>query len=253
MVESGFIIQAYQSLLGRLPTPEEITSHAALPDLATALARLIETDEYQGIHAEGRHDGRPRALDFGCRAGQQARPRPDPYLAPDELEVTDAGPRKILLIGACFLFSWPERLAEAGVHVPIDRLLFAHSIQLPKTLPAPAEDYDLQIVQVPLPSIIPDLDQMRIGYDDIGAYEALFEQALQRLDLFLEEAMAWSDQIPAYILNYVTPQQNLLGRLLPRYDIRNPIHFVERINMALEQAVSRFRNARVNVGFGHAR
>jgi len=247
MIDPSHIRQACHSLLGRAPEGEaEIARYAAMSDLPAAIASMIETEEYQALHAEGARQARALAIDFGHGAAHRSRPKPDPYLAPDDLELSDIGPHRMLLIGACFMFTWPEILAQAGVDsVHIDRILFAHSIRLPAAPPAPPETYDVQIVQVPLPSIVPDLDYMRLPYDDIAAHKALFEQALRRMDLFLDEALAWSDRIPAFVLNYMTPQQNLLGRLMPRFDIRNPIHFVERLNQALDQTVARRRNARV--------
>ena len=246
VIDRDHIIRASHSLLGRPPADEdEIARYLALPDLAAVVARMMETPDYQALHAQGMRETRPVAVDFGRGAGYRARPKPDPYLAPDELELTDIGPRRLLLVGACFLFTWPEILAQAGVDLHIDRVLFAHTVRLPDTLPAPAESYDLKIVQVPLPSIVPELDHLRLPHDDVSGYETLLDDAVRRLELFLSEALAWSGNIPAFVLNYMTPQQNLLGRLMPRYDIRNPIHFVERLNMALEDVVSRYRDARV--------
>jgi FkbH-like protein len=43
------------------------------------------------------------------------------------------------------------------------------------------------------------------------------------------------------VMSYLTPQQNLLGRLMPRYDLRNPIHFIERLNMELDRLLRAYR------------
>ena len=41
----------------------------------------------------------------------------------------------------------------------------------------------------------------------------------------------------------MVPQQNPLGRLQPRYDLRNVMHFIERLNMFLASEVARHENA----------
>ena len=39
------------------------------------------------------------------------------------------------------------------------------------------------------------------------------------------------------------PQQNPVGRLLPRYDLRNPVFFIEKLNEALAAELSAYQNA----------
>jgi FkbH-like protein len=165
------------------------------------------------------------------------------YLAPSQLEVTDIEPKRILLIGACFIFGWPDSLTRLGIDVYIDRLLFWAAARMPAAPPLPVESYDLQLIQVPLPTVLPENEYMGLAYDDLPAYEALLERSISRLDLFLREAMVWSDRLPTFVMSYLSPQQNLMGRLLPRYDLRNPIYFIERLNMALDQLLAEYRGA----------
>jgi FkbH-like protein len=245
MIDALKITQVFQSLVGRPANQHERDRCRAMPSLAAVVASVIESDEYQARFAEGYEQIAPMASELGRHAALLAPRKPDPYLAPDDLELTDVGPSNVLLVGACFVFGWPDMLAEIGIDVRIDRVLFAHCFRLPEAPPAPIETYDCQIVQVPLPSILPDLDHLRIDYDDPAAYEALLDRAVQLLEMFLDEALVWSDRVPTFVLNYLTPQQNLLGRMLPRYDLRNPIHLVERINMELDAVIRGRRGMRV--------
>ena len=41
----------------------------------------------------------------------------------------------------------------------------------------------------------------------------------------------------------MVPQQNPLGRFQPRYDLRNVMHFIERLNMFLAGEVTKYQNA----------
>jgi hypothetical protein len=165
------------------------------------------------------------------------------YLAPSQLEVTDIGPKRILLIGACFVFGWPESLERLGIEVYTDRLLFWAASRMPAAPPLPVESYDLQLIQVPLPTVLPENEYMRLPYDDLPADQALLDRSVSRLELFLREAMVWSDRIPTFVMSYLSPQQNLMGRLLARYDLRNPIYFIERLNMELDRLLAQYRGA----------
>ena len=165
------------------------------------------------------------------------------YLAPPQLEITDIGPKRILLIGACFVFGWPDSLSRLGIDVYTDRLLFYSAVRLPAAPPKPVESYDLQLIQVPLPTVVPEHEYLGLSYNDLQAYEALLDRSVSRLDLFLREAMVWSGRIPTFVMSYLSPQQNLMGRLLPRYDLRNPIYFIERLNMELDRLLKDYRGA----------
>ncbi len=46
-----------------------------------------------------------------------------------------------------------------------------------------------------------------------------------------------------FLCNFLPPQQDPMGRLLPRYDLRNTIYFVEKLNEALADELKRYQNA----------
>ena len=49
--------------------------------------------------------------------------------------------------------------------------------------------------------------------------------------------MRWNREhgLLTFVTNFVSPQQNPLGRLLPRYDLRNLVYFVEKLNETLAE------------------
>ena len=60
----------------------------------------------------------------------------------------------------------------------------------------------------------------------------------------LHGAMAYraQRQIITFVANYFVPQQNPVGRLLPRYDLRNPVYFVERLNRVIANEITGLPN-----------
>lgn len=170
-----------------------------------------------------------------------AMPRNRNFLAPADLEISDVGPKSVLLVGACFLFEWGDVLQKLGYGLAVDRLLFFYLMRLPQTPPKPFEAYDVQLIQVPLPSLMPEHEYMRLPVNDVAPYEELLETCVGRLDLYLQEVLVWSDRIQTFVMSYLSPQQNLLGRLMPRYDLRNPIHFIERLNVELDRLLRAYR------------
>ena len=46
-----------------------------------------------------------------------------------------------------------------------------------------------------------------------------------------------------FVLGFLVPQQNPLGRFQPRYDLRNVMHFIERLNQFLAAETARYENA----------
>lgn len=192
--------------------------------------------------SSGRAETAAPPAPVGTPSPMRPSPRPEHYLAPIALERSDDGPERLLLVGACFLFNWPALLARAGHRISIDKFLFANVFPLPDMPPHPLESYDLQLVQVPLPTAVPERDHIRLAYDDEYGHEHLLEESVARLELFLKQALKWSHSIPTLVMNYLVPQQNLLGRLMPRYDLRNPIYFAERINEELARLIGAYPN-----------
>jgi hypothetical protein len=46
----------------------------------------------------------------------------------------------------------------------------------------------------------------------------------------------------SFVTNFLVPQQHAGGRLLPRYDLRNPSYFVEQLNQHLGLAMQAYKN-----------
>jgi HAD superfamily phosphatase (TIGR01681 family) len=113
--------------------------------------------------------------------------------------------------------------------------------------PAPHGFYDFIIVHIPLGDVIADDVLSHIPLADIAAHEAALQQTRIALETRLQAAMQWNRQygVLTFVPNYFAPQRNSLGRLFPRYDVRNPEYFVDRVNEHLETIVRQAANAYV--------
>jgi FkbH-like protein len=153
--------------------------------------------------------------------------------------------RRVLVVGSCLLMEWPDFIKGATPGCPCDYLVFNNTAQIPSSPPQPADAYDFQVVQIPLRSVLPDGPFFRMSYSDVDGYEKLFEMAKGRLSLFLQAAMRWNLEhgILTFVFNFQLPQQNPMGRLLPRYDLRNFVYFIEELNKHLDMETRKFNNA----------
>ena len=141
--------------------------------------------------------------------------------------------------------AWPLIIESVEGGCPCDYILFNNAQQLSESPPHVIDGYDFQLVQIPLRSLVPEAAYFRIAAGDTEAYQALFDGSCTRLAQFLRSAMRWNIEhgIPTFVFNYLVPQQNPMGRLLPRYHLSNFAYFVERLNEALARELESYRNA----------
>ena len=167
------------------------------------------------------------------------------YRCPQDLAVTPVTLRRVLVVGSCLLTEWPDFIQTATPGCPCDYLVFNNTAEIPSSPPKPADAYDFQVVQIPLRSVLPDGPFFRMSYGDVDGYEKLFEMAKGRLSQFLQAAMRWNLEhgILTFVFNFQLPQQNPMGRLLPRYDLRNFVYFIEELNKHLDMETRKFNNA----------
>jgi FkbH-like protein len=187
-----------------------------------------------------------------CHANGQAGPAPAEdhdnyrYRVPRDLAASPTALRRVLIVGSCFAAPFPALIASATPGCPADHVLFNNLGELPEDPPRSVGDYDFQLVQIPLRSVLPDHLYFRTQADPAG-WATVFAEARARLAPFLDAAMRWNAAhgLLTFVANFLVPQQNAHGRLLPRYDLANPVHLVERLNQSLHEEVSRHANAHV--------
>lgn len=169
------------------------------------------------------------------------------FRCPVDLGVTVTPLDRVLIIGSCLASAWKSIIEAADDGCPCDFFLLNNAATLPEAPPYPPERYSFQIVQIPLRTILPEAAYFRLSFGDPAAYERLFEDARQRLSRFMQEAMRWNRAYGTltFVSNFLVPQQNPMGRLLPRYDLRNFVYFVEKLNEALDEELRSHPNSYV--------
>jgi FkbH-like protein len=167
------------------------------------------------------------------------------FRTPTDLAVSPTPLGRVLVLGSCLASGWPDVIRAETPGAEADYVLFNNASELPAAPPHAASEYDLQLVQLPLRSVLPDHIYLRLPYQDLGAWEAAFAHSEQRLDQLLDAGLRWNVEHGLFTLvtNFLPPQQNPLGVLMPRYDLRNLQHYVERLNMSLAARLAKLRNA----------
>ena len=157
------------------------------------------------------------------------------YLHPKQLSVTDMPVRSVQLIGNCVFDGWVGLLAQRHPDMKVDHVLVEYLEEA-----GSAADYDLRLVQIPLRILYPEYYTMQIGYDDVAAYERAFAEAVRTMRKRIALIPGGHTDRPTFFLNYAFPQRTAMGRLMPRYDLRNPVFFIQRLNRELSDLVDHY-------------
>jgi FkbH-like protein len=165
------------------------------------------------------------------------------YRTPIDLQVTQDSPLNFLVVGACQAQSFPEFAAMINPAFKGDFILLNNLDSFPEIPPAQAAKYDFQIVHLPLRTILGSA-YFRLP-DDLARHEEFLRQTQDYLARYLESAVKLNTdrKLLTFVLGFMVPQQNPLGRFQPRYDLRNVMHFIERLNMFLAARVAKLENA----------
>ena len=215
-------INAYRLMLGREPESEEILTGNMGLTRRELHKRFIQSFEHERVFVWSKKE---KTLS---------------YSVPNVLSVTPLTINRILIIGSCNSQSWADHINS---NVKCDFLLFNNSFDIGEP-PISLEEYDFQIIQIPIRSVISDKLYFT-KLTSIEECEKAFEESTQRLELFLSSAMKWNkrNQILSFVANYQVPQQNSMGRLMPRYDLRNFAFFVESLNKKFCEYISTYNNS----------
>ena len=111
------------------------------------------------------------------------------YRRPQDLAVTPTPLRRVIVVGSCLVAGWPGVLRDGDPGCPVDFFLFNNLPELPPSPPRPVSDYDFQLVQIPLRSLMPDATYFRLSYADRASYKKLFVNTTQRLSQLLAAVM----------------------------------------------------------------
>jgi FkbH-like protein len=165
------------------------------------------------------------------------------YRTPSDLQVTQGPPAHFLVVGGCLA----EPLAALAAQIDKEsrgKFLLMNNFDVFPEIPASqAAEYDFQIVHIPLRSILGNA-YFRLAQDGSEDEDFLL-QTQDCLARYLSNALKLNVErkLLTFVLGFFVPQQNPLGRFHLRYDLRNVMHFIERLNMFLAAEVAKYENA----------
>ncbi len=164
------------------------------------------------------------------------------YRAPLDLRQTQLEVKRILLIGSCLVGEWMRSLGEA--RPDFDYILTNNFSGLPETPPVPLDSYDFALVQIPLRSVLHENTYSHLPFDAPEQFRDLLEKARGWTLQYLDTLLRWNEAhgMLTFVTNFLVPQQNPMGRLLPRNDLRNMVYFIEQLNVFLADEIARRRN-----------
>lgn len=165
------------------------------------------------------------------------------YRAPTDLQVTPTPGGRFLVIGGCLAEPFALLAPTINSGFRGDFLLMNNFDSLPQIPRSQAEQYDFQIVHIPLRSILGSA-YFRLP-DDGSEHEHFLEMTEDCLARYLCNVLQLNVQhkLLSFVLGFFVPQQNPLGRFQPRFELRNIMHFVERLNIFLAGEIAKYQNA----------
>jgi FkbH-like protein len=164
------------------------------------------------------------------------------YRTPIDLQVTPDSAVRFLVVGGCLAEPFPPVASMMNGAFHGDFLLLNNFDSAPEIPPAQASQYDFQIIHIPLRSILGNAF-FRLP-DDGSRHQVFLQETQDCLARFLANVLKLNAErkLPTFVLGFLVPQQNPLGRFQPRYELRNVMHFVERLNMFLAAEVAKREN-----------
>jgi FkbH-like protein len=159
------------------------------------------------------------------------------------LQVTPDSGLRFLVVGGCLAQPFPEVAAIINPAFKGDFILLNNFDTFAEIPPAQAAQYDFQIIHLPLRTILGSA-YFRLP-DDVARHEEFLRQTQDYLARYLCNVLKLNAErkLLTFVLGFMVPQQNPLGRFQPRYDVRNIMHFIERLNMFLAAEVAKRENA----------
>ena len=166
------------------------------------------------------------------------------FRVPRQLIKDHTSPKNVFIIGSCALDVLHEQLSARGEPTTFTKFTFNNGSSLPPLAVERASEVDFQIVQLPIRAIMPEHMYFGEPRSEEQA-RAWFQVSSDILRLNFEAAMKYNQEqgIQTFFLNFLSPQQNSLGRLQPAYNFDNPVFYVNELNRLLSSLISQRINA----------
>ena len=233
-----FVQASYEVLLRRGPEPGIVDRLA--PSLAGGRASIA--NHIRGMSRSQEFTRKWRAIDQTEAVDRTRQIESIALRVPDELSVTKVAPQRVLIVGSCLSERFKWHMTQ--LPNPCESDLYFVGNELPSAPERPIGDYNFQLIQLALRHILPDSAFARLSHSDKAGHERLFNHVVQGMRRHFEQAMRWNREhgLLTFVLPFIVPMQNPVGRLLARYDLSNPTYFIEQLNEALAREMARYEN-----------
>ena len=232
--------------LDRTLTPDDVERLFGL-----FLGRPVDHDDFKadkvasGQTVEGLVSELLHSLEFNMRMVPSTAETFDggAFRVPNHLRHSATKPRRVLLIGSCALDPFHDQIVSREPGTSFTRIVFNNGSVLPPITAQEARDIDFQLVQLPIRAVMPEHMYLNDGISEESA-KCWFDLSKQLLTMNLDAAIAYArdNGVQTFVMNFLTPQQNPLGRLQNPYSYRNPVFYVSELNRVLWDAIGRHRN-----------
>ena len=161
------------------------------------------------------------------------------FLAPTTLCLKEPPVQNVLLIGQCLLDAWPHVLRSIHPECSVERSAFNHAAQIASISSRRAAEMDFQVVSVPLRTVFNEVYYMSIEYDSIGDYTNLLDRCCSIIAFHLSNHVVHHAEngLLTFVVGFLVPIGNSIGRLTHQYDLRNLSYFVQRLNEYLSDTI----------------
>ena len=165
------------------------------------------------------------------------------YRTPVDLQIAADSGARYLVLGGCL--AEPMCGVGSGINSAYegDFLLLNNFDSFPQMPSERAAQYDFQIVHIPLRTVMGSAF-FRLPHTE-AAHEEFLRQTEDHLRRYLDNILQLNTErkLLTFVLGFLIPQQNPLGRFQPRYALQNVMHFIERLNMFLAAEIAARENA----------
>lgn len=165
-----------------------------------------------------------------------------PFRSPSDLTVNRDIFTNVLLVGSCTVsFSEGAFMRDFGIKTKFVHVGLMDSIS-PEIL---NDNFDFQLSSIPLDHIMHLNTYLSRKSFDLNEAKSRFLDSLDEMHRLLSSLLRLNREtgLLTFVSNFLVPQQNPVGRLMPRNDFRNPVYYIEKLNEELANSVDQIKNA----------
>lgn len=192
-----------------------------------------------------RNDAASREMSVKQPDSKSTTVRDGDYLFPNDLEVSESGISRVLLIGSCLTSLYSEGFGGLYPNISFDYIPYNFISEIPNNPPSPVEEYNFQYVQIPLRSVLSDRVIWAQNFLENDFGQDILKNAHNVIDAMLETAMAYNIRhgILTLVSNFIVPQRSTAPSLHDFSSGKDLCWIVSELNIYLGKKVAEYDNA----------